>query len=130
MHDRYENLVENDLRWLAQGMGVQVGESHVQTGVDFPHPGDDVGRVAAVAFRRFGASEAGEVLRSFKRGYDPVLIAAGYEAASDEEFIQGCRMAMSVELQPPEIAPIAEYLRQRASAGPLTEKVDQDLRGV
>lgn len=130
MHDRYENLVANDLRWIAQGMGVQVGESHVQTGVGFPHPGDDVGRVAAVAFRRFGVSEAGEVLRSFKRGYDPVLIAGGHQAASDEEFIQGCRMAMSGELQSPETAPIADYLRQRASAGPLTVKVDEERSGV
>lgn len=130
MHNRYEALEENDLRWLGQGIGVQVAESALRTKVGFMHPGDDAGRVAAFAYRKFGAEAAGEVLRSFKRGYDPVRVAGGFDALPDEEFINTVGMALSIELEAEEIDEVGGYLRQRAVDGPLTEKVDKEMWNV
>lgn len=130
MHSRYETLEEHDLRWLGQGIGVQVAESALRTKVGFMHPGDDAGRVASFAYRQFGAESAGEVLRSFKRGYDPVRIAGGSDAVSDEEFINTVGMALSIELATEEIDEVRDYLRQRAADGPLTEKIDKEIWNV
>lgn len=130
MHNRYEALEEHDLRWLGQGIGVRVAESALRTKVGFMHPGDDAGRVAAFAYRKFNAEAAGEVLRLFKRGYDPVRVAGGFDALSDEEFINTVRMALSIDLATEKIDKVREYLRQRAADGPLTKKIDKEMWNV
>lgn len=108
--DRFTALGLDDLMMIASGRAVAEARRCANLDGVFIHPGDAMGRLAALAYRRFGAEGAGELLAEYYQTLSEIAPGLGVMLMGEEHFKDSAAMALDVELDAQQIEQIQQAL--------------------